>query len=315
MLKNTLRDVIGCTIDENARVTGTSGTEEWSGDRVRRWLRQAPGLERQLAPVSEVLLAAADLRAGESVLDVGCGTGSTTIAAARVVGPTGRVRGLDVSGEMLAAAAVSAARCDGDLAPIEWVEADAVTWVPDGPRHDVVISRFGVMFFSDPPAAFANLARATRAGGRLAFAAWQRRDDSATFSVPFRAAVDVLRSRGIRATAAGVDLDDIVAADADGPFSLHDRAATARLLEGAGWADVSVEQHRLELPFAGGASPADAAVAALDYGPTRLVLSGMDEDVLDAAKRAISDAFADHVDNDGRIVLSAAINVVSATRP
>jgi ubiquinone/menaquinone biosynthesis C-methylase UbiE len=300
-------------IDENARVTGTSGTDEWSGDRVRRWLRQAPGLERQLAPVSEVLLAAARLRAGESVLDVGCGTGPTTIAAARLVGPTGRVRGLDVSGDMLAAAA-GAARGDGDLARIEWIEADAVTWVPDGPRHDVVISRFGVMFFSDPLAAFTNLARATRVGGRLAFAAWQRRDESTTFSVPFRAAVDVLRSRGIRSTAAGVDLDVVVAADADGPFSLHDRAATARLLEDAGWADVSVEQHLLGLPFAGGASPADAAVAALDYGPTRLILSGMDEDVLDAAKRAISDAFADRVDNDGRIVLSAAINLVTARR-
>ena len=230
-----------------------------------------------------------------------------------MVGPTGRVRGLDVSGEMLAAAAAAAAKCDGDMGPIEWVEADAVTWVPDGPPHDVVISRFGVMFFSDAPAAFTNLARATRVGGRLAFAAWQRRDDSATFSVPFRAASSSWSRHPFDRGGRGPRRRR--RRRRHGPFSLHDRAATARLLEGAGWADVSVEQHLLELPFAGGTSPADAAVAALDYGPTRLVLSGMDDDVLDAAKRAISDAFADHVDNEGRIVLSAAINLVTASRP
>src|SRR5262249_13867713 len=153
-------------------------------ERVERWIRQAPGLERQLAPVSDLLLEAARLRAGESVLDVGCGTGPTTIAAARMVGPRGRVGGLDVAGAMLGAAATAASRAGGDAAPIEWIEADAVTWTPDGPPRDVVISRFGVMFFSDPGAAFANLARATRANGRLAFASWQRRDDSATFAVP-----------------------------------------------------------------------------------------------------------------------------------
>src|SRR5204862_3185844 len=129
-----------------------------------------------------------------------CGTGATTLEAARAVGPTGRVRGLDVSGEMLAAAAAAAAAQDGTgaIAPVDWVEADAVKWVPDGPPYDAVISRFGVMFFSDPVAAFSNLAEATGVGGRLAFAAWQRRDDSALFSVPLYAALEVLRSRGIR---------------------------------------------------------------------------------------------------------------------
>src|SRR4051812_19646648 len=161
----------------------------WDGDRVARWLRQAAGVEGQLAPVSDVLFAAARLQPGESVLDVGCGTGPTTYAAAAAVGPTGHVCGLDISGEMLAAAA-SAPPADADpaaSAPIEWLEADPVAWSPPGPDRDVVLSRFGVMFFSDPAAAFANLARATRAGGRLAFACWQRRDESDLFRVPFEA--------------------------------------------------------------------------------------------------------------------------------
>ena len=296
-------------------MTGEQAPDEWSGDRVARWLRQAPGLERQLAPVSEVLFDAARLRPGESVLDVGCGTGPTTFVAARAVGPTGRVCGLDVSGEMIRAARDTAAgRGGGATATVDWVEADAVTWAPEAAQHDVVLSRFGVMFFSDPLAAFTNLARATRVGGRLAFACWRRRDESELFALPLHATLDVLRSRGIRSTAEGVDLDDFVALDGDGPFSLHDPVATTTLLERAGWSDVVVEPHVLTLPFAGAVSPAAAAEAAVDFGPTRLVLGGMDEEVVRAAEEALRQAFEDHVDGGGDVMLSGAINIVTATR-
>ena len=286
----------------------------WDGDRVARWLRQAPGVERQLAPVSELLFAAARLQPGESVLDVGCGTGPTTYVAASAVGASGHVCGLDISGEMLAAAADAAPAGGSATAPIEWLEADPVTWAPTGARHDVVISRFGVMFFSDPAAAFANLAVATRTPGRLAFAAWQRRDESELFSVPFEAALGVLRSRGIRATVAGVDVDDVIAADGDGPFSLHDTAATTNLLERAGWTDVVIEPRVLDLPFGGGVPPAEAATVALDFGPTRIVLADMEPAVVRAAEDALSAVFTDHVDRDGHVVLSAAINIVTARR-
>ncbi len=296
-------------------MTGETGTDQWSGDRVERWLRQAAGLEVQLQPVSDALFVAARLSPGESVLDVGCGTGPTTYAAARAVGPTGRVCGLDVSGQMLSAAAASTAHPDdAAVASMEWIEADAVTWEPEELQYDVVLSRFGVMFFSDPPAAFANLAHATRAGGRLAFAAWQRRDESALFSVPLHATLGALRSRGIGSTASGVDFDEFIAADSEGPFSLQDPVATASLLHRAGWSDIEVEQRVLVLPFAGGAFPAAAAEAAVDFGPTRLVLSGMDDDSVRAAKEAIRVAFSEHADGNGLVMLSGAINLVTATR-
>jgi ubiquinone/menaquinone biosynthesis C-methylase UbiE len=97
----------------------------WADDRVARWIQRAAGLEPQLAPVADVLFEAAALRLGERVLDVGCGTGPTTWRAAREVGPTGRVVGLDISAEMLAVAANRPA--PEGAAAVDWVAADVVT--------------------------------------------------------------------------------------------------------------------------------------------------------------------------------------------
>ena len=283
----------------------------WAGDRVRRWLRQSAGLERQFASVSEVLLKAAELRPGEAVLDVGCGTGPTTYAAATAVGTGGRVCGLDVSAEMLAAAAANPK--PEPHAPIEWVQADAVTWTPEPGCFDAVISRFGVMFFSDPMIAFANLLSATRPGGRLAMAVWQRRDASELFSVSLNATLEVLRLHNIASTATGVALDDFVAADDRGPFSFSS-PTTQGLLALSGWTDVAMTPHVLDLPFAGGVEPGPAAEAAVDFGPTRELLDGVDPSVVAKAKGAIAAAFAGHTDVEGHVVLSGAISLVTARR-
>lgn len=278
--------------------------DAWAGDRVARWIRQSEGLERQLAPVSQVLFAAAALRPGERVLDVGCGTGPTTRQAAALVGPTGAVTGLDVAAGMLEAAATLPVT--STAAPIDWVVADAVTWSPPAPAHDVVLSRFGVMFFSDPAAAFANLAEATVPGGRLALAVWQWRDASDLFAVPLAAALAV-RERHGAGPVDGLDPEG-------GPFSLGDVPATTALLEGSGWSGVTAVPHRLALPFAGGLAPGAAAAAAADFGPTRLALEGLDAPVRAEAVAAIEEALAGHVDDDGHVVLDGRVFVVTATR-
>lgn len=285
--------------------------DAWAGERVRRWIAQSAGLEAQLAPVSDLLFAAAGLGPGESVLDVGCGTGPTTRAAAALVGTAGHVTGLDVSADMLGAAAQRPVGADS--ASIEWVTADAVTWTPPDPAYDVVLSRFGVMFFSDPAAAFAHLAVATRPGGRLALAVWQRRDASALFAVPLHAAVAALREAGIAATSDGTDLEAFVATDDEGPFSLHDPVVTTALLEDAGWRDVETAAHLLSLPFGGTLAPDAAAAAALGFGPTRLLLAGQPPAAVAAAEAAIAAAFADHL-VDGHVVLAGAVHLVTALR-
>jgi len=276
-------------------------SENWTGDRASRWVAMADDLEVQLAPVSDLLLAAAELAPGDRVLDVGCGTGPTTRRAAELVAPHGRVVGADVSDEMIAAAA---ARSGDDGAPIEWVVADAATWRPEDP-FDVVISRFGVMFFDDPPAAFANLARATAPGGRLCVAVWSRRVDSEMFDLPLTVAMATLADAGIEA-----DLPP----DGYGPFSLADPDAVVSTLEAAGWRDAVWTPHRVRLLIGGGQDPAAAAASSMQLGPTRVATADLEPAALESVQRAIAACYSDHLDETGDVVLGATVGIVTASR-
>ena len=200
-------------------------TESWTGERAARWLRMAASLDRQLTPVADVLFDTVHLRPGERVLDVGCGTGPTTRRAAALVGPGGAVTGADVSPAMIDAANAADDPVPG-RATITWVEADVATWDAGRDRFDAVISRFGAIFFADPVAAFANLAMATVADGRLCVAVWGQRHESDVFEVPFAATVGPLQSAGH---------SPVVPAPDAGAYSLGDRAAvTAMLTEADG---------------------------------------------------------------------------------
>jgi SAM-dependent methyltransferase len=260
----------------------------------------AEGLERQLGPVSDVLFAAAALQPGERVIDVGCGTGPTTRRAATEVGPTGAVAGLDISGEMLAAAA-SVPTGDG-AAPIRWVEGDVATTDVPLPDADAVISRFGIMFFAHPVHAFERLARHAP-GGRLVVAVWAHRERSALFEVPLRAALDELDRRGIEAAHPPRD---------GGPFSLGDEDEVRALLEASGWTGVTWTPHGLRLRHGGGVGPREAAVASLDFGPTRFVTADLGDDDRAAVTDAIERTLADHVDEAGHVVLGGEVIVVTA---
>jgi SAM-dependent methyltransferase len=276
--------------------------DEWPGDRAERWVRVADRLEHQLEPISDELFAAAGLRPGERVLDVGCGTGPTTRRAASLVGPQGSVTGLDIAPEMIAAA--RARPTAPDAAPIRWVEADAVTWDSGGEQFDAVISRCGVMFFSDPAAAFTTFARMTTDGGRLTAAVWAERSRSPLFDLPLSIAVAELGRAGVR---------PVVPAPDAGPYSLSDADAVRDLLTRSGWSDVSWEARPLRLAIGGGGSPTDAADGSLEFGPTRIVMVGVDEHLRRTVRDAVARVFADHVE-DGEVVLDATPVIVSARR-
>jgi ubiquinone/menaquinone biosynthesis C-methylase UbiE len=127
-------------------------------------------MDRSLHEIGRLLLERAAIRPGERVIDVGCGSGATTLAAAPLVGAQGSVLGVDVSEPMLAVARRRAA----GLGNVRFVAADAQTHAFEPGAQDLVLSRFGVMFFDDPPRAFASLRRALRPGGRLCFVCWGR---------------------------------------------------------------------------------------------------------------------------------------------
>ena len=143
----------------------------WNGEAGRRWVADQERLDAMMAETTLALIDAADPQWGETVLDVGCGCGSTSIAYAEAVGPAGRVMGVDISAPMLAFARDRAKQ--HDIATIQFVEADAATRDLGEAGFDLVSSRFGVMFFADPIAAFRNIRRAMKPKGRLAFVCWR----------------------------------------------------------------------------------------------------------------------------------------------
>jgi ubiquinone/menaquinone biosynthesis C-methylase UbiE len=278
---------------------GTQPTGWNDDERVRRWIVGARQREGQMAPVSAELFAAADLRPGEAVLDVGCGTGTTTVQAARVVGPTGQVTGSDLSPVM-----IDTAREAADVDGIAWLVADAQTYDFGADTFDAVISRFGVMFFADPVAAFANLARSTRPGGRLVAAVWQTRDKVPLFDLPYATAAAVLDRLGLA-------YEPVDIADSQCSLGSHDRVVA--VLEPAGWREIETRPTEQTIHVGGSLSPAEAAASALDLGPIRGLIEGRPDDVRDQVRTALAAVFERHVDGTG-VAVPGGFMIVTARR-
>jgi SAM-dependent methyltransferase len=275
----------------------------WSDDeRIRRWIEGAKQRESQMTPVTEELFAAADLHPGEVVLDVGIGTGPTTLRAAAAVGPQGRVVGSDVAPPMIEVAR-AAARAEG-VDGIEWLVADAQTHDFGAGTYDAVISRFGVMFFSDPVAAFTNLARAVRPGGRLAAAVWQTRDRVPLFDLPYQTAVQVLDRRGLAY--------EPIAADAL-QCSLGSAEVVHAVLEPAGWRQVEARPTARSLYLGGEFTIEQAAREAVDIGPIRMLLEGQPDEVREEVRAELAQAFAPRHDGTG-VKVPGGFMIITARR-
>jgi SAM-dependent methyltransferase len=275
-----------------ADIVNTEQYEAWNGEGGERWVAEAERRDEVLAPAGEAVLAAARLTAGQAVVDIGCGCGATTMAASHAVGAEGTVYGIDLSGPMLEVARqrVEAA----GLGNVTLVQGDVQAHeFPAG--ADVVISRFGTMFFADPVAALANLRKGVKPGGRISFGTWQPLEANAWLTIPGEA----LRPFGI-------------ALDQASPmFGQADEAAVTTTLEAAGYSDPLLRPVAVDLPVG-----ADVD-AALDYllgtGLVRFVVAEMPEDQRSAASAAIREALVDHAGPDGRVDLGAGIWIVTAS--
>ncbi len=200
----------------------------WNEGAGPAWVAMQERLDAQLAAFGALTRERAGVAVRERVLDVGSGCGGTTLELAGAVGAGGRVVAVDISEPMLARARVRAEAAGLDER-IEWQCADAQTAGFDDASFDCVYSRFGVMFFEDPPAAFTNLRRALRPGGRLAFACWQARERNPWMMAPALAAMQ------------HVAFPPPPAPDAPGPFAFADAERVRSILAAAGFEDIEHE--------------------------------------------------------------------------
>jgi ubiquinone/menaquinone biosynthesis C-methylase UbiE len=268
----------------------------WNGPGGQRWADRQQAQDILLAPVADILIDRAETRAGESVVDVGCGSGAISIALAQKVGPSGHVLGIDISGPMLARARQIA---PAGL-PIDFALADATVYPFDAKSFDLLASRFGVMFFAEPARSFANLRKALRPSGRLAFACWREPRENPFFMAPLQAVykhVPKLPQQG---------------PEDPGPFSFSSEARVQRILSEAGFTGIAMEPCNLSLDIAVGRGLDAAVESALEIGPSARALAEQPPDLVAAAARSIREALAPFARGQ-TVPLPASIWIVTAS--
>jgi SAM-dependent methyltransferase len=267
----------------------------WNEASGRTWVEMQAVLDGLMAPFERILVDAGFPREGGRVLDVGCGAGATTFAMARRLGPAGLCIGLDISGPLLTAAKARAAA--ERIGNVDFVQADAQTHRFEPDRFDALISRFGVMFFDDPEAAFANLLRATRISGKLAFVAWRSPAEN-PFMIAGRRAAEPL-------------LTNMPAPDphAPGQFAFADGDRVRRILERGGWSDIVLDRVDVE----GQVAASDLLTYVTKLGPVGIALREVDEGTRARVTEALRAAFQPYIRN-GAARFSMACWLVTAIR-
>ncbi|KMO38086.1 methyltransferase type 11 [Methylobacterium tarhaniae] len=268
-------------------------TEYWNSDVGERWVTMQAELDRVFAPLTAALLDAASLRSGERMLDIGCGCGETALLAAERLGAGGAVTALDVSRPMLARARARPATG----APITWIEADAQIHA-FAPGHDLALSRFGVMFFEESRAAFANIRQALRPGGRLVVLCWRALTENEWVSLPRDAVLGV------------VPAPEPPPPGGPGPFRFADGAALAELLAQAGFTGAAVAP--VDRAIAIGDDIGAATRFAVTVGPVAGLLRELDDPAL--RERAVA-AVRAAMPAEGPVRLGAACWLATAFNP
>jgi SAM-dependent methyltransferase len=270
--------------------------EYWNGPAGERWAREQASTDRAFAAFAARLLERAGLRAGAHVLDVGCGCGTTTLAAADAVGPQGSVVGVDVSAPMV----ICARERSAGRPNVSFVRADASVHVFQS-LFDAMISRFGVMFFRRPALAFARMGEALRPDATLSFACWRAADENEWVCVPGRE-VDPF-----------VPDESPVAVDEPGPFSFADASRISRVLGTAGYRNIAIEPFDADVVLS--EEGLDEAVRfVMSTGPTARRLRDADADAKARASDVLSRRLQPRVAAN-RVTLRGAVWIVTATRP
>lgn len=265
----------------------------WNGPAAQAWIDEKDVLDRMFQPFEDLLTDHARRLGASAVLDIGCGTGRTTFALADALGPQARCTGVDISEPMIEVARERARR---DGRATEFIATDAQQHAFAAASFDLFVSRFGVMFFDEPVAAFANLRRAARPGASLCCIAWRSATENPFMTTAEHAAAPLLPAMPPRRL------------DGPGQFAFADRHRTEAMLQQAGWGRIAITPLDVSCRF-----PADKLHAYLTrLGPLGVVLQSVDDAV---ARQHIVDvvrtAFEPFVQGD-EVVFDAACWCIDA---
>lgn len=248
----------------------------WNGAAGRAWVEAQEVVDQMFKPFETLLAESVLAESASRVLDVGCGTGSTTLAAARSLGAKSRCTGIDISEPMIVAAR---ARAERERTPATFIHDDAQTHAFEPASFDAIISRFGVMFFEDSCRAFANLRRAARSGGHLRFIAWRGAAENPFMTTAERAAAPLLANIPARQ------------ADAPGQFAFADQNRVYRILNESGWAGIDIQPIDVVCTI-----PEKELVPYLTrFGPLGRIIDQVEEQIRKQVVRTVRAAFDPYV--------------------
>jgi SAM-dependent methyltransferase len=275
---------------------------DWNGQSGERWVAYQTRLDAMMAVFGHAAIEAAAPAKGERVLDVGCGAGATSLDIAARFGANGRVLGVDISKPLIDRAR---ALVPQDMpALFEVADASSID-LPEG-EFDILFSRFGVMFFDNPTAAFAHMRRALKPGGRVAFVCWRVMAENDWVRLPMSAVENILPAIGAPGP------------EAPGPFSFGDQGRVARILRSAGFTDVTFVPFDAAIPFGNGetrdAAIDDAVKMIFEVGPLSRALADQSDAVRIRAAAAVRAAYAECA-GERSVMLNGSVWIVTARKP
>lgn len=258
---------------------GDTQAARWNGPAGHAWVQAQALLDQMYKPFQDLLVQAVSTAQARAVLDVGCGTGSTTVAVARRLGADGRCTGIDISETMITAAR-SRAKQDG--APADFIVADAQSHPLPPAAFDMIISRFGVMFFDDATRAFANLRRAVRDDAGMLLVAWRSAEENTFMTTAESAAAPLLPNLSKRRP------------EGPGQFAFADRGGVHAILAQSSWHDIDIRPVDVLCTM-----PEEDLVPYLTrFGPVGLALQEVDDDTRRRVVDAMRPAFDRYVNGD-----------------
>ncbi len=271
----------------------------WNGEAGQRWAERDDLMARLLAPLADALLDHAGIEGSQRALDIGCGGGSQSLALAQRLGADASVLGVDVSTPLLEVARRKIDSEGSGHARLDFLLADAADYAFEPASFDLLFSRFGVMFFTDPEMAFRNLRQALRPDGRLVFCCWQSLADNDWVRIPLQAALQHLP--------APVMLDP----SEPGPFAFADADRVRRILQSSGFSAIDIHSHRPRINFGESPSVLDSAREITMIGPVSRLMAEQPAETLEAVFTSVAAALEPFY-QQGQVSLPGAVWFVSA---